>query len=152
MIKRLSHACIVVSDMDKALAFYRDTLGLKVRMDFDVSGEETGFDRIFQNPGIRFRIVYFEEGVELAYFYSPSDGKPLLNENVRFWDHGNTLLIFEVSDLDKIYSDLVAKGVKFFAPPQSPEPKVPTIGRTKVTHLQDPDGVRISLLESFEAK
>jgi catechol 2,3-dioxygenase-like lactoylglutathione lyase family enzyme len=140
MIK-VHHACITVSDIDQALAFYRDTLGLKMTMDFEISGEE--FDRLHEYPNTRARLLYFEEGLELAYYYSPSDGRPL---NARLWDHGHTFLILEVSDLEKTYATLVDRGVKFFAAPQLPKKEAP-VGKIPVAHLRGPDGVRISLIE-----
>jgi catechol 2,3-dioxygenase-like lactoylglutathione lyase family enzyme len=140
MIKKLHHAVVSVSDMDQALSFYRDKLGLKVRVDFEVHGAE--FDALMGEPGVRGRIVYFEENLELAYFYSPSDGRPL---TMRPWDKGATFLVFEVDDLTKTCSELEAKGVEFFAPPQVPEMDAPTVGKIPVAHVRAPDGVRISL-------
>jgi len=141
MIK-LHHACITVSNMDQALAFYRDILGFKAVMDFEVSGEE--WDRIFEYKGVRARLVYFEEGLELTQVYSPDDGKPL---DARPWDHGYTFLILDVDDLEKTYATLLDRGAKFFAPPQLPKVGLPNLGKAKVAHLRAPDGVRISLLE-----
>lgn len=146
MIKRLHHACISVSDMDRSLAFYRDILGLKVMDDFEISGEE--WDELMQSPKWRSRIVYFEEHVELTQVLSTSDGKPV---NARPWDHGAIFLIFQVTDVDKMYSSLVNKGVEFYAPPRLPSAEVATVGAMKVTHLRGPDGERISLLEWPEA-
>lgn len=142
MIKKVHHACITVSDIDQALAFYRDALGLRVTMDFDLKSEE--FDKIFEVQGSHARIVYFDEGLEITYFYSPKDGKPL---NARTWDYGNTFLILEVDDLDKSYAELLKKGVKFFAPPQLPKTEVPAEGKVKVAHVRAPDNVRMSLVE-----
>jgi catechol 2,3-dioxygenase-like lactoylglutathione lyase family enzyme len=150
MIKKLNHTGIVVSNIDQALAFYRDLLGLKVRMDFDVANKE--FETLFQSPGARFRVVYFQEDLELIYFYSPGDGKPILHPGVRIWDPGNVVLIFAVSDVEKMYSNLIEKGVKFIAPPQSPESPVPTVGKTIVAHVEGPDGIRISLVETLRDK
>lgn len=146
MIKKLHHACVTVSDMDRALAFYRDILGLEMTMDFEISGDE--FDALFHRPGVRGRLVYFEEGVELAYYFSPSDGKPL---SARPWDSGFTFLIFEVSNLEKMYVTLVDKGVEFRAPPKLPSTEVPTEGAVKVAHLNGPDGELISLIELPQA-
>jgi glyoxylase I family protein len=140
MIKSLHHAGIIVSDMDRGLAFYRDILRLKPVMDFEISGEEWG--AILGYPGVRARVVVFEEGVEMLHFFSPTDGKIL---NARPWDIGYTMLIMEVDDLDKTYYALQEKGVQFYAPSKKEE--IPNVGIVKIAHMRAPEGVRICLME-----
>ncbi len=43
MIKSLAHACFVVSDLDRAIAFYRDALGMELAFEFtNDQGQRTG--------------------------------------------------------------------------------------------------------------
>jgi len=43
MIKSLAHACFVVSDLDRAIAFYRDALGMELAFEFtNDAGRRTG--------------------------------------------------------------------------------------------------------------
>ena len=142
MIKKLDHAAITVTDMEQALTFYRDKLGLKVVMDTEMGGEH--FDMLFGCPGIRGRAVYFAEGLELLQFFSPADGKPL---NQKFWDIGAALFVVEVDDLEATYSTLVDRGVEFYSPVVSPPTHIPTVGQIKLAHVRAPEGVRISLFE-----
>jgi len=142
MIKKVHHACIAVSNIEEAVAFYRDTLGLKMTMDFEISGEE--LDALLGVKSAHLRMAYFDEGLEIAYYYSPIDGKPL---NARPWDFGFTFLILEVDDLDKTYAELVKKGVKFSAPPPLGKTEIPTEGKVRAVHLHAPDNVRMSLIE-----
>lgn len=140
MIKKLHHGCITVSDMERSLAFYRDKLGLKVQMDFEMFGPE--FDAYLKMSGARFRIVYFEEGVELVQYVSPSLGK---KPDITMFDFGFAFLIFEVDDIQKTYEEWSAKGVEFYGLPRLPEKEVPTVGKVMLVHLPGPDGERISL-------
>ena len=140
MIKRLRHAALVVSDMEEALPFYRDKMGFKVTMDFTISGEH--WDKMFLCPDVKIRIVYFDVDIELAQFIHPTDGRPY---DMRPWDIGSTLFIFEVDDLEKTYGELVSRGVEFYAPPIIDE--VPGKGTAPVAHIKGPDGVRLSILQ-----
>jgi len=142
MIRHLHHACISTSDMDRALAFYRDTLGLKLITDFEASGKE--LDRIFGCSGFRARVAYFEEGLEVSQFFFPVNKKML---NVSYSDIGCAFLIFEVSDLDEMYSTLVDRGAEFYCRPIAVPPPFPTLPSIRVAHIRGPDGERISLME-----
>ena len=69
-VKTVRHAGITVTNMEKALAFYRDLLGLKVVLDVELEG--AFFHRITAHPGPR-RVVMLEapdgNRVELFQFY-----------------------------------------------------------------------------------
>jgi catechol 2,3-dioxygenase-like lactoylglutathione lyase family enzyme len=142
MIKGVHHTCITVSNIDEALAFYKDTLGLKQTMDFEIADE--AFDKIFNIKGFRARFVYFEEGLEIVYYYPPVEGKA---PSISPFDFGYTFAILQVDDLDAAYANLVKKGVKFDAPPQVPKALVPTEGSVKVAHMRGPDNVKLSLVQ-----
>ncbi len=142
MIKGVHHTCITVSNMDEALTFYKDTLGCKQTMDFEISDE--AFDKIMNIKGFRARFVFFEEGLELVYYYPPVEGRM---PSITPFDFGYTFVIMEIDDLDETYANLVKKGVKFDAPPQEPKQIVPTIGSVRVAHLRGPDNVKLSLIQ-----
>jgi catechol 2,3-dioxygenase-like lactoylglutathione lyase family enzyme len=142
MIKKLDHALISSSDIDRSLAFYRDTLGLKVEFEDETSGRE--FALVMGAPSdFRARVVQFEEGLEICQFISP-EGKQL---DTKPWDIGAILLDFEVSDLDGMYSALADKGVNFISPPIALRSPHPGGGSLKIAQLTGPDGERIVLLE-----
>ena len=56
MLGAIAHVGITVRDMDKAVEFYRDTLGLKVMGDVTIGGEEAS--TVTQVPGTKLRAVY----------------------------------------------------------------------------------------------
>ena len=74
----LDHTAIVVDDTDTSLAFYRDTLGLRVAG----AGENYGVEQEHLNNvfGVRLRITTLRAatgtGVELLEYRAPRDGRP----------------------------------------------------------------------------
>jgi catechol 2,3-dioxygenase-like lactoylglutathione lyase family enzyme len=74
----LDHTAIVVGDTDAALAFYRDTLGLRVAGEGEnYGGEQEHLNGVF---GVRLRITTLRAatgtGVELLEYRAPRDGRP----------------------------------------------------------------------------
>jgi catechol 2,3-dioxygenase-like lactoylglutathione lyase family enzyme len=73
----LDHTAIVVADTDRALAFYRDTLGLRVAGEGENHGiEQERLNNVF---GVRLRITTLRAaagtGVELLDYRAPRDGR-----------------------------------------------------------------------------
>jgi catechol 2,3-dioxygenase-like lactoylglutathione lyase family enzyme len=74
----VDHTAIVVDDTEAALAFYRDTLGLRVAG----AGENHGLEQEHLNNvfGVRLRITTLRAregtGVELLEYRAPRDGRP----------------------------------------------------------------------------
>ena len=142
MIKKLDHALISSSDLERSLAFYRDIIGLKVEFEDETSGEE--FATVMgAHSDFRARVVQFEEGLEICQFISPP-GREL---DLKPWDIGATLLDFEVSDLEETYAVLASKGVEFVSPPVTLRSPEPGGGSLKIAQFIGPDGERIALLE-----
>jgi catechol 2,3-dioxygenase-like lactoylglutathione lyase family enzyme len=74
----LDHTAITVGDTDEALAFYRDTLGLRVAGEGENYGvEQEHLNNVF---GVRLRITTLRAptgtGVELLEYRAPRDGRP----------------------------------------------------------------------------
>ena len=142
MIKKLDHALVSSSDIDRSVAFYRDIIGLKVEFEDETSGKEfaTTMDA---PPDFRARVVQFEEGLEICQFISPQ-GRKL---KWKPWDIGAIVLDFEVTELEETYSVLVGRGVKFISPPVTLRSPHPGGGSLKIAQLIGPDGERVALLE-----
>lgn len=130
-VKRISHVAIVVDDIDRALKFWRDTLGLEVTHVEDVPDEHS--------------IVAFlptgESEVELV--------KPTTEDSgvARFLDRrgpGIHHICFEVDDIETCIEILRARGVKMV----NPEPVIGTGGkRIAFIHPESTHGVLIELYE-----
>ena len=88
--KKVGAVILLVSNMDRAIKFYRDTLGLVVKK---ISDEWTEF---------------FTSGTVLALH--PAKTKVKHNPNM--------LVGFMVSDLDSIANSLRSKNIKFFKEPK----------------------------------
>lgn len=140
MITEIRHAGIVVSDMDKALEFYCDLLGLKIVNDF--TEESDHINAILGFSGIRLRIVKLTIDnkmlIELFQFLNPK--KSSISPPI--WNIGCSHIAFSVDDIDKEFEKLSKNGVRFNCPPCiSPD------GYAKYTYCQDPDGTNIELVE-----
>jgi len=131
------HFAVTVSDLDRAVAFYRDTLGLDVLTEFSVGGE--AFATGVGVDGASADFVHMDAGdtrVELVEYTPEGEtaAETALNQP------GATHLGLEVDDLDAVYDDL-ADGVETIAEPQTTE------SGTRICFLRDPDGTLVELLE-----
>jgi predicted enzyme related to lactoylglutathione lyase len=88
MAPKLSYAIKFVADMDRAVKFYRDTLGLTLR---------------FQSP----EWSEFSTGETTLALHRASEKKP----------PGTVELGFNPDDLNSFYKEMSAKGVVFTMPP-----------------------------------
>jgi lactoylglutathione lyase len=147
MVKEIRHTGIVVTDMDRALSFYRDLLGLKnVVVDRIVEGPF--FETLTALDGARIRIVMLatDEGskVELLQYLSHPRPAPPRHESC---DIGCSHVAFTVSDLDRMHEEMTARGVHFKHPPQ-----IDDLGYAKVAYLHDFDGTIVELVEIVDAR
>jgi catechol 2,3-dioxygenase-like lactoylglutathione lyase family enzyme len=118
-LRGLHHASRTVGDMDRALAFYRDLIGLRVVADEELSGE--AIERTTQVAGARIRCVELGSPgpqpralVELLQYRAP-DGAAI---HLRLCDLGAHHLCFEVADIELAHQRLVQAGIDFTCPPQ----------------------------------
>ena len=151
MLGAMAHVGITVRDMDKAVAFYRDTLGFRVLGDVLIEGEAA--DRITRLKGIKLRAVYVKSEndikgppVELLHFLAPvaESGEPYAQLN----NPGITEVAFWVKDIEQAYEKLHAQGVEFYSPPQLFE--LEGYGKVKAVYFWDPDGTTLELLQTVK--
>lgn len=143
-MRAVSHVAIGVSDMDRALRFYRDLLGLRVTLDTmeRVGGITTLFAN--QRKGER-RAVYmrFEDGPHASFIVlsqNPGEpsGQPLKVDQV-----GLHHFSFWVDDLRERVEKLKAAGVKILLPPTESDTVAygePPGGKVLTALFEDPDG------------
>ena len=143
-MKAIRHFGIVVTDMERSLKFYRDLLGLKIKVD---ALEEGPFiDTISGLKNIKVRTVKMnaDEGNTLIELLCYESHKRDRKENNEIPNIGASHPAFTVNDVDYEYKKLKEKGVKFNCSPQiSPD------GKAKVAFCEDPDGVPIELVEEL---
>jgi len=142
MIVGVHHHSIAVSNLDKSIRFYRDTLGMKLMFTGESSGEE--LSKGVGVKGASLKLAVLEGGnssIELIQYVTPK-GKPYDRLPC---DVGTMHIGFLVSDVHKMYDDLMKKGIKFNTPPSEI-----TEGPMKGwiwTYFKDPDGAQLELVE-----
>lgn len=140
-MKAIRHIGIVVSDLDKALYFYRDLLGLNIVKDMNEQGPF--IDRILNLRNVSVRTVKMAAGdgnlVELLHFKSHS---AVTEKQKDIYSVGCSHVAITVENLDEEYKRLMKEDIFFNSPPQySPD------GYAKVAFCKDPDGTLIELVE-----
>lgn len=101
MINKINAVVLFVENLERCVAFYRDTLGLEVVFRDDVSFA-------FHLEGQDFAVVQRQAGVDM------------LNDEVLALHSGSrraVMLCVDVENADAIYEALRAKGVTFIKPP-----------------------------------
>jgi lactoylglutathione lyase len=128
---RLHHAGISVPDLDRALKWYCDALGL-----------EPGFR--FEVPGLRgaFAVGTDGSGVELLEQAGATPGVSRPDPPAANAVHGYNHACFRVDDLDAAYERVISHGgTGVWTPRDSPEPGV------RMAFVADPDGNLIELVQ-----
>lgn len=133
------HTGVTVKDMEAALQFYVELLGLTLIS--DRLGSDSG--RFIGAPGADARICLLsvpgsDAHIELLE-YRGGVGEPSTHKPV---DFGAGHASFWVRDIDRLFERLVAKNVTVFTPPIEP-----ASGRKKF-YARDPDGFSIELTEA----
>ncbi len=140
----LHHTAIAVHDLDRAIAFYRDTFGGEVEAIIeDIDDVEVA--QLHALESTRFTLAFVRFGptrLELFKFEQPDDGREI---DARAHDFGIRHICFEIADVRATYERLQAAGVRFTRPPH-----VVADGDAAGTVLAfcfDPDGNRVELLQ-----
>jgi catechol 2,3-dioxygenase-like lactoylglutathione lyase family enzyme len=138
------HPTITVSNMEGALTFYRDVLGL--RPTFDGLHEPAALSRLlgYAEPEVRAVIVEAPDGteIELAEFRRPK-GRPNVD---RDWaDAGLSLLSLRVTDIEELMARITHAGFSFTS--DLVHQTLPDGAVVKVAVCRGPDGVSVTLSE-----
>ena len=150
MISQVMHIGVTVSDMDRSLAFYRDTLGLAFQGELLMEGAET--ERLFGNrKGCRARVAYLNGGDELMA--PPVELIQFLSEEAALQDSdlfrtSISEICFVTDDMQKEYERLLQQGVVFLSEPQMFDFTASGFGKSKAVYFKDPDGVILELMEA----
>jgi catechol 2,3-dioxygenase-like lactoylglutathione lyase family enzyme len=141
-IQRLSHVGICVSDLDRALRFYRDLLGFTQEHDLEVAGEPTG--TLLRLRDVRLNAVYLTRDavrIELLHFSSP----PAPPRHARVMNEpGLTHLSFRVADLQAVVRGLRDAGERVLDETVLDFPAF----QSAACFVVDPDGQLIELVQA----
>jgi methylmalonyl-CoA/ethylmalonyl-CoA epimerase len=115
MFQRMDHVGLSVKNMEKAISFYRDMIGMEKVLDryFDI-----GLEKIIGEKGAKARVVHMrlqDSMVELFDYQNPKARPPYKDKSQS--DYGLIHIGFMVQDFQKTYERLKDKGVKFLGEP-----------------------------------
>lgn len=137
MLKEMHHTGLSVTDMERSLGLYCDTLGMEVEFDLYIK-DIPAFGTIIGLPGVEERIVMLRLNncrIELFQFYEPRGRKI----ERRQCDIGYMHVAFVVDELDDICRALEEKGIEFYS-------KAEDLGTYKVIFFKGFDGETIELM------
>ncbi len=133
MPRRIDHVAIIVRNIEQALAFYRDTLGITPR-------------EIKEVPTEQVRIAFLPMGgpggseIELI---EPTNPDSSLARFLEKRGEGLHHICLEVDDIDAALADMQAKG----APVLDKQPRLAAEGRAIFLHPKGTHGVLLELVE-----
>ena len=123
MFRKISAIILLVADAPKLISFYRDVLELEVKQESEDWIE-----------------LSTKEGSTVLALYPKRDKKKPSNVKQALDDGRNTLIGFNVSDLDSVCKELEKRGASFFK-----RPSEESFGKHAI--IEDPEGNLISIVE-----
>jgi len=133
VIQKIHHLAIAVKDLEEALRFYRDTLGLPVHK-----------QAIQEDQGVKAAVLTIGESeIELLEPLGPDTpvGRFLERRG-----EGIHHICLQTDDIDKELADLKAKGVELI----DQEPRQGLVGRICFLHPRSTKGVLVELAQPLE--
>lgn len=130
MLRKVNANVLFVEDLERAMKFYRDMLGLAVVFSDDVS-------YAFQMEGQDFALVKVSAGVEM------------LNAEVLGTQQAvgrRIMLCADVESVDAVYNALTAKGIAFIKSPKDQD------WGWRTAYLADPEGNIWEFRQAIPAK
>jgi methylmalonyl-CoA/ethylmalonyl-CoA epimerase len=133
-IGKLNHVAVVVADVNAALAFWRDALGL------ELAG-------VKEMPSQKSKIAFLPLAGSEIELVQPTDGESGIAKYLAKRGPGMHHICLEVRDLDATIDRLKSKGVRL----TSDAPMVGEGGRRMIfVHPESAGGVLVELYESRE--
>ena len=146
MLKSFFHTGFIVHDLDAAVAFYTDVLGLTLAMRTERTGAFPSALLGFADAHIKGAFLDLGDGhqLELIQYLNPVGGFADFDKN----DIRAAHLAFFVDDIDAFYARTRQRGVNYGTPPV---PMYDDAGRLlrKALYCQDPDGNWLELVELY---
>ena len=143
MIKDMHHTGFVVSDLERAVEFYRDVIGMEVTSRYERTGP--GVESVVGYKGAHLQVALMGAGgvhaLELIKYHSPAPAeRPTSERSVLGASH----LAVQVDNIVEMFQAAVDNGATSLNPPTEGAP-----GRI-ACYMQDPDGNWIELIELAE--
>jgi methylmalonyl-CoA epimerase len=128
---RVHHVAVVVRDLDAALGFYRDTLGLPLELVLPV-------------PSDRVRIAFLPVGESSIELVEPTDDTTGVARFLEARGEGFHHVCFEVPDIAAALDELAAAGVELI----DRAPRAGADGPVAFVHPRSAHGVLVELVEA----
>jgi len=129
-MNKINHVAIVVEDIDEALKFWRDALGLEV-------------DHIEDVPSQHSRVAFIPVGDSEVELVSPTTQDSGLAKFLEKRGEGLHHLCFEVDDLAEVLDELKIKGIRLI----NEEPLILPGRKMAFVHPKSTNGVLVELYE-----
>lgn len=130
-IKRIDHIAIVVEDMEKTLAFWRDALGMELAHILNVPAEQS-------------QVAFLPAGGSEIELVQPTSGDSGLARYLEKRGPGMHHVCLEVDDIAAMLAQLKGKGVQLI----NEEPRVGADGKKYAfIHPKSANGVMVELYE-----
>lgn len=150
MIESIDHVNLVVRDLKRMTAFYRDVLGLRVTKEVSVSGE--WIDEVVGLKGVEGDVVYLElpsgPRIELIDYKSPVGVEQGVDNQPNVF--GLRHMAFRVSSIEAVAEKLSAAGIAFQSEVKTvPDAQVQYAGgvRKRLVYFRDPEDNLLELCE-----
>ena len=143
MIQKMHHTGFVVADLERAVEFYVDGVGLEIQNRYERQGGPIEKVVGYVDAHLQIAILGIggEHVLELIQYVNPPPGQRSTSERSVI---GGSHLAFAVDDIQAMYEKLSSAGARTLNAPVAVAP-----GRT-VCYLQDPDGNWLELMELTE--
>ena len=146
MINGLAHTGVCVPDVEAAVAWYRDVLGLEVLSPpYLIEGEAIAADmgELVPDPRLKAAILGFPADGDrvLEVIEYPGVTGSDLRRDTALTDHGLSHVALLCADIEATRRDLEAKGVQFLVS------GIADVARVRTTWFVDPWGVVFILVE-----
>lgn len=143
-MKNIRHVGLVVSDIERALKFYRDLLGLKIQSTTNEKGDF--ISQLIAKEKVELKTVKLSADdnatrIELIEFSNPESNQ---NKKIELFNRGFTHIALTVNNLDELYLRLRKAGIKFNC-----HPKLSPNGMLKVTFCRDFEGNYLELTQEI---
>lgn len=153
MFSNVLHIGVTVSNLEKAINFYSDILGLTVVSRMIMEGKET--DALFGRENLKVNLAYLKSSKELdtppvELIEALVNGESLNKKgSADLFTPSISEICFKTDDIDREYKRLKEKGVEFISEPQSFDFSDIGMGKSKAVYFKDQDGTILELIEEL---
>lgn len=154
LVTPLKRTAIIVRDMERALTFYRDVLGMNVWVQGEAGAEIPALYQLLGMPQCTTRWVILQsEDVDwgMVGLFELTDPAPEddTHPNIDRVNRGEACLVFHTPDVDRIYREARRIGLTVLCPPLKLELKQHGVASKEMT-LRDPNGVLVNFIQNLK--